>query len=477
MFNSKEESQDNTQQRASSGKSPAETQAAGPASQNKRADNNSGASAKDNESNRGNGGGRSGRQRRTKNTKKNGTAMDQHANWSLDQFQVPEEAGKTRFHDLGLDERLMHGIADAGFQYCSPIQAASLPHTLRGNDVIGKAQTGTGKTAAFLVTIFNDLLSNPVEEERFAGEPRALVIAPTRELVVQIGDDAKQLGKYCGLNVSTLIGGMDYQKQLERLNSGLVDIVVATPGRLLDFTGRRDLYLDQVEVLVIDEADRMLDMGFIPQVKRIVRQTPRKTHRQTLLFSATFTEDIIRLTDQWTYEPVRIEIEPEHVATDSVDQKVYLIESQDKFRCLLNIVRQPDAQSVIIFANRRDEVRRLHERLRKAGVSCGILSGEIPQNKRSRTLQDFKDSRIQCLVATDVAGRGIHVDGISHVVNYTLPEDPDDYVHRIGRTGRAGATGTSISFACEDDAFLLPAIETELGMKLPCEQPPADLLS
>ena len=477
LFNSKEESQDNTQQRASSGKSPAETQAAGPASQNKRADNNSGASAKDNESNRGNGGGRSGRQRRTKNTKKNGTAMDQHANWSLDQFQVPEEAGKTRFHDLGLDERLMHGIADAGFQYCSPIQAASLPHTLRGNDVIGKAQTGTGKTAAFLVTIFNDLLSNPVEEERFAGEPRALVIAPTRELVVQIGDDAKQLGKYCGLNVSTLIGGMDYQKQLERLNSGLVDIVVATPGRLLDFTGRRDLYLDQVEVLVIDEADRMLDMGFIPQVKRIVRQTPRKTHRQTLLFSATFTEDIIRLTDQWTYEPVRIEIEPEHVATDSVDQKVYLIESQDKFRCLLNIVRQPDAQSVIIFANRRDEVRRLHERLRKAGVSCGILSGEIPQNKRSRTLQDFKDSRIQCLVATDVAGRGIHVDGISHVVNYTLPEDPDDYVHRIGRTGRAGATGTSISFACEDDAFLLPAIETELGMKLPCEQPPADLLS
>ena len=396
--------------------------------------------------------------------------------WSLDQFQVPEEEGKTRFHDLGLDESLMHGIADAGFQYCSPIQAASLPHTLRGNDVIGKAQTGTGKTAAFLITIFNDLLNNPVEDERFAGEPRALGIAPTRELVVQIGEDARQLGKYCGLNVVTLIGGMDYQKQLDRLNNDLVDIVVATPGRLLDFSGRRDLYLDQVELLVIDEADRMLDMGFIPQVKRIVRLTPRKTHRQTLLFSATFTEDIVRLTEQWTLDPVKIEIEPESVATDTVDQRVYLVESQDKFRVLLNIVKQPDVNSIIIFANRRDETRRLHERLCKAGVRCGILSGEIPQNKRSRTLQQFKDGEINCLVATDVAGRGIHVKGISHVVNYTLPEEPDDYVHRIGRTGRAGATGTSISFACEDDAFLLPDIEAELGMKLNCEQPPEVLL-
>nr|WP_285236399.1 ATP-dependent RNA helicase RhlB [Spongiibacter taiwanensis] len=389
---------------------------------------------------------------------------------------MPEEAGKTRFHDLDLDERLMHGIADAGFKYCSPIQAASLPHTLRGNDVIGKAQTGTGKTAAFLITIFNDLLANPIEEERYAGEPRALIIAPTRELVVQIGDDARQLGKHCGLNVVTLIGGMDYQKQLDRLASDLVDIVVATPGRLLDFENRRDIYLDQVELLVIDEADRMLDMGFIPQVKRIVRSTPKKTHRQTLLFSATFTEDIIRLTEQWTLDPVRVEIEPESVATDTVDQKVYLVESQDKFKVLRNIVQQKDAKSVIVFANRRDETRRLFERLCKSGIKCGILSGEIPQNKRSRTLQQFKDGEIACLVATDVAGRGIHVDGVSHVVNYTLPEEPEDYVHRIGRTGRAGATGTSISFACEDDAFLLPAIEAELGMKLNCEQPPEELL-
>ncbi|USA44331.1 ATP-dependent RNA helicase RhlB [Spongiibacter taiwanensis] len=411
-----------------------------------------------------------------RNRRGRGNKASGGAPWSVAQFEVPEEAGKTRFHDLDLDERLMHGIADAGFKYCSPIQAASLPHTLRGNDVIGKAQTGTGKTAAFLITIFNDLLANPIEEERYAGEPRALIIAPTRELVVQIGDDARQLGKHCGLNVVTLIGGMDYQKQLDRLASDLVDIVVATPGRLLDFENRRDIYLDQVELLVIDEADRMLDMGFIPQVKRIVRSTPKKTHRQTLLFSATFTEDIIRLTEQWTLDPVRVEIEPESVATDTVDQKVYLVESQDKFKVLRNIVQQKDAKSVIVFANRRDETRRLFERLCKSGIKCGILSGEIPQNKRSRTLQQFKDGEIACLVATDVAGRGIHVDGVSHVVNYTLPEEPEDYVHRIGRTGRAGATGTSISFACEDDAFLLPAIEAELGMKLNCEQPPEELL-
>ena len=395
--------------------------------------------------------------------------------WTLDQFSVPAEEGKTRFHDLDLELSLMRGIADTGFKYCSPIQAVSLPHTLRGNDVIGKAQTGTGKTAAFLITIFNDLLNNPIEEERFAGEPRALVIAPTRELVVQIGEDARALGKYCGLNVVTLIGGMDYQKQQDKLK-GMVDIVVATPGRLLDFEGRKDLYLDQIEILVIDEADRMLDMGFIPQVKRIVRATPSTAHRQTLLFSATFTDDIMRLTEQWTKEPVKIEIEPESVATDTVDQKVYLVESQDKYRLLLNIVREEHATSVIIFVNRRDETRRLFEKMQKAGIRCGILSGEIPQNKRSRTLQQFKDGEIDCLVATDVAGRGIHVNGVSHVINYVLPEDAEDYVHRIGRTGRAGATGTSISFACEDDAFLLPNIEEALGMKLPCVRPPEHLL-
>ncbi|MEP4145649.1 MAG: ATP-dependent RNA helicase RhlB [Halioglobus sp.] len=398
------------------------------------------------------------------------------APWSIAEFQVEEKEGETRFHDLGLRDELMHGIADLGFQYSSPIQAQVLPHTLQGHDAIGKAQTGTGKTAAFLITIFNDQLCHPVEGERFVGEPRALVIAPTRELVMQIAADAADLSKHTGLQVATLIGGMDYQKQLNRLQRDVVDLVVATPGRLLDFMGRRDLFLDHVEVLVLDEADRMLDMGFIPQVKRIVRACPRKENRQTLLFSATFTQDIINLSQQWTYEPVTVEIEPDSVATDTVDQKVYMVSSEQRFRVLNNLVRSDDCSSVIVFANRRDQVRRLHERLRKAGVKCGVLSGEIPQAKRTRTLEQFKNGEITVLVATDVAGRGIHVDGISHVVNYNLPEDPEDYVHRIGRTGRAGASGISISFASEDDAFLLPDLEALLGSPLECTHPPAELL-
>jgi ATP-dependent RNA helicase RhlB len=398
------------------------------------------------------------------------------APWSIDDFKVEPKEDEVRFHDLDLREELMHGIADLGFKYCSPIQGAVLPHTLQGHDAIGKAQTGTGKTAAFLITIFNDLLCHPVESERFVGEPRALVIAPTRELVMQIAADAEELARHTGLQVATLIGGMDYQKQLNRLGRDVVDLVVATPGRLLDFMSRRDLYLDHVEILVLDEADRMLDMGFIPQVKRIVRATPRKENRQTLLFSATFTQDIINLSQQWTFEPVTVEIEPESVATDSVDQKVYLVSSEQRYRVLNNLLRSEDASSVIVFANRRDQVRRLHERLRKSGFAAGILSGEIPQAKRTKTLEQFKQGSIKVLVATDVAGRGIHVEGVSHVVNYNLPEDPEDYVHRIGRTGRAGATGISVSFASEDDAFLLPDLEQLLGEPLECTYPPKELL-
>ena len=379
---------------------------------------------------------------------------------------------KVKFDTLNLDALVQRGVDALGFEFCSPIQGQILPHTLNGNDAIGKAQTGTGKTAAFLITIFNDLLSHPIEGERYLGEPRAVIIAPTRELVMQIASDAEELGRFTGLQTVTLIGGADYQKQLAKVNRSPVDIVVATPGRLIDFMERRDLALDRVEILVLDEADRMLDMGFIPQVKRIVRATPRKEDRQTLLFSATFTQDIMNLARQWTFEPITVEIEPERVATASVDQRVYLVASQDRFRVLINLLNDPTVESVIIFANRRDQVRRLYEKLRKEGVQCGMLSGEITQAKRTKTLENFKSGRSKILVATDVAGRGIHVEGISHVVNYNLPEDPEDYVHRIGRTGRAGATGVSISFASEDDAFLLPDIEALLGHSLACIAPP-----
>ncbi|WP_226665904.1 ATP-dependent RNA helicase RhlB [Microbulbifer aggregans] len=401
---------------------------------------------------------------------------EQQAPWSLDQFQVPEQEGKVRFHDLDLPLPLMHGIADLGFQYCSPIQGQSLPHTLNGHDLVGKAQTGTGKTAAFLITVIDELLKNPFEDERYAGEARALIIAPTRELVMQIADDAKNLCKYTDLEIHTLVGGMDYQKQQKALNERLVDILVATPGRLLDFVSNRDCFLDQVEFLVIDEADRMLDMGFIPQVRRIVRQTPRKTHRQTMFFSATFTPEVDDLVEQWTLDPTIVEIEPERVATDTVTQHVYLVSGDEKYKLLYNILQGDEVESLIVFANRRDQCRRLHENLIAHGFDAGLLSGEVAQNKRVRTLEDFKSGKSRVLVATDVAGRGIHIDGISHVVNYTLPEEPEDYVHRIGRTGRAGKSGTSISFACEDDAMRLEPIEKLLDSKLKCEVPPEELL-
>ncbi|MFT6791590.1 MAG: ATP-dependent RNA helicase RhlB [Cellvibrionaceae bacterium] len=394
------------------------------------------------------------------------------SNWDSSQFQVAPMPGKTRFHDLDLALPLMRAIADLNFEYCSPIQAQTLPSTLNGLDLLGKAQTGTGKTAAFLIAIIDDFLKNPDSDKRYAQEARGLIIAPTRELVMQIAEDAKLLTKYTDLNVRALVGGMDYDKQKRSVQNQLVDILVATPGRLLDFVDNKNVYLDQLEVLVLDEADRMLDMGFIPQVRRIIRMTPRPENRQTLFFSATFTEDVRRLAEQWTREPISVEIKPEHVATDTVEQHVYITSAEEKFALLCNILSDSRVESLIIFANRRDQCRLLHQKLQRKGFKVGLLSGEIPQNKRLKTLDAFKSGQLKILVATDVAGRGIHIDGVSHVINYTLPEEAEDYVHRIGRTGRAGNKGVSISFACEDDAFRIPAIETLLGKPIRCEQPP-----
>jgi ATP-dependent RNA helicase RhlB len=411
-----------------------------------------------------------------KSAKPRKSAPPPPSTWTLDDFKVEPREGKTRFHDFGLDSRIMHAIHDLGFPYCTPIQAQVLGFTLKGQDAIGRAQTGTGKTAAFLISTITQLLTTPAPDERYMGEPRALIIAPTRELVVQIAKDAEALTKYSGLNVMSFVGGMDFDKQLKQLESRYCDILVATPGRLLDFNQRGEVHLDMVEVMVLDEADRMLDMGFIPQVRQIIRQTPRKDERQTLLFSATFTDDVMNLAKQWTVDPAIVEIEPENVASDTVKQHVYAVSSSDKYKLLYNLVTHHGWERVMVFANRRDEVRRIEERLTRDGVSAAQMSGDVPQHKRIKVLEGFREGRIKVLVATDVAGRGIHVDGISHVINFTLPEDPDDYVHRIGRTGRAGTSGTSISFAGEDDAFALPPIEELLGRKIDCEQPPAELL-
>lgn len=397
--------------------------------------------------------------------------------WNPADFDVPVEEGKLRFHDFNLPDSLMRALADLNFQYCTDIQSETIPAALAGKDIIGKAQTGTGKTAAFLLGIITDLIDYPLDEKLRLGEPRALIVAPTRELALQIAEDARGLAKYTDLHIVSLVGGMDYDKQRQQLKKKPVDILVATPGRLIDFVNRKDVDLWNVEVLVLDEADRMLSMGFIPDVRTIVRNTPRKgTDRQTLLYSATFTDDILNLAAQWTLDAVKIEIAPETKTTDNITQQVYLVSGEEKYRLLRNYMDKDHAEKVIVFGNRRDETRRLAERLTKDGIKAALMSGEIAQQKRVKTLEDFRSGKIQVLVATDVAGRGIHIDGVTHVFNYQLPEDPDDYVHRIGRTGRAGATGTSICFACEDDSFLIPEIEAETGVKLECVHPDPELL-
>ena len=371
------------------------------------------------------------------------------------------------FETLNLHPQLKRAIDALGFKDMTPIQQKVLKFTLAGHDAIGRAQTGTGKTAAFLVSVINDLLNNPIQEQRYRGEPRALILAPTRELALQIESDAKELTKFSDLHAVTLLGGVDFDKQKAQLDKQPVDIMVATRGRLIDFVEQKEVWLDQIEFLVIDEADRLLDMGFIPSVKRIVRFSPRKEQRQTLMFSATFSYDVLNLAQQWLFEPVTVEIEPEKKTNADVEQRVYMVAKSDKYKLLQDILRDEPIEKVMIFANRRDQVRKLYDNLKRDGYKVVMLSGEIAQDKRLKMLDQFKNGQHNIMIATDVAGRGIHVDGVSHVVNFTLPEQSDDYVHRIGRTGRAGTRGVSISFLSEDDAFYLPEIEKAIGQKLP----------
>jgi ATP-dependent RNA helicase RhlB len=396
--------------------------------------------------------------------------------WALDQFPPPPPEGdKVRFHDLDLPIELMHAVADLGFRYCTPIQGKVFTEAAAGRNVAGQAQTGTGKTAAFLIRIFSRFLREP-KPGRAKGSPRALVLAPTRELCIQIIKDAELLGKYGAFRCVAVYGGMDFEKQQRQLDRGPVDLVAATPGRLLDFIRRRVISLRQVEVLVIDEADRMLDMGFIPDVRRIIRECPRGEERQTMLFSATLSEPVMRLASQWMPDPVECMVEPEQVAVDTVKQLIYPVAAREKFTLLYNLLRRPEFTRVLVFANRRDATQRVGDDLLRHGVDCEILSGAVPQKKRLSSLNAFCSGKTRVVVATDVAGRGLHVDGISHVINYDFPYEAEDYVHRIGRTGRAGEAGVAISFACEDESFIIPEIEEFLGEPITCTQPSDELL-
>lgn len=397
--------------------------------------------------------------------------------WDPSAWVVPPIEGRTRFHDLDLPVPLMRAVADLGFQYCTPVQAATLPVALRGEDVAGRAQTGTGKTAAFLLTIFARLLREPPARPIGPGAPRALILAPTRELVLQIVRDAEALGRYTGLRAVAVYGGAEYRKQREMLARGEIPIVAATPGRLLDFHARHEIRLQHVEILVIDEADRMLDMGFIPDVRRIVYATPPKHRRQTLLFSATLTPDVLRLASSWMREVRRVDIVPEQVAVDTVRQVFYIATSREKFPVLFHLLRNEPWERVLLFVNRRDTAERLTRELRRHHLPADLISGALSQEKRGRTLAAFREGRLRILVATDVAGRGLHIEGVSHVINYNVPRDPEDYVHRIGRTGRAGATGTSITFACEEESFYLVPIEEYTGRTITCVHPPDEWLT
>jgi len=303
--------------------------------------------------------------------------------WNPEEFKVEPWDGKIRFHDLNLHPNLMRSIHALGWQYCTPIQGEILPGALKGRDMAGRAQTGTGKTAAFLITIINHCLNNPLPKQS-AGKPRALIIAPTRELAVQIKKDADDLNRFTGLRSVVLYGGMDYNKQQRELENSIVDIVVATPGRLLDFESKGVINLQFVEQMVIDEADRMLDMGFIPDVRRIIYKTPLKGKRQTLLFSATLSDEVMQLASAWMVEPERVDIVPEQVAVDTVDQKVYIVTSEKKFTVLYNILRNDNPDRVLVFTNRRDTAEQLSDTLKKYGFNCAMLSGAVTQKRRMR---------------------------------------------------------------------------------------------
>ncbi len=396
--------------------------------------------------------------------------------WDASSFRVKEEEGKVRFHDLPLRDEIMRAVQKSGFEYCTQVQAETLPKSLIGNDITAQAQTGTGKTAAFLITIFNHILNNPINTKRKYGTPRALILAPTRELVLQIEKDARGLGEFVPCSILALLGGIDYRKQQFGLKQNEIDILICTPGRLIDFMNKRFVDLSKVEILVIDEADRMLDMGFIPDVRKIVLSTPQKSERQTMFFSATMTNDVNNLSKSWTRQADEITVEPEEITQKNVEQITYITTTEKKLTLLYNIIEKNNLEKVLIFTNRRDQSRKLKESLESFGISCALLTGEVEQTQRIKRLERFRGGKVRALVATDVASRGIHIEGISHVINFNMPEDPEDYVHRIGRTGRAGAKGISINFADEEDGYALNTLEEFLSKKIECAFPDDELL-
>jgi len=382
---------------------------------------------------------------------------------------------ETFFTQFDLHPLLQKGLDEAGFARCTPIQALTLPTALTGRDVAGQAQTGTGKTCAFLVALMNRLLTQPAVAERKDSDPRALVIAPTRELAIQIEKDAKNIGRYTGLRTALIYGGVDYDKQRQLLKDGC-DIIIATPGRLLDYYKQNVFGFNGVEVMVIDEADRMFDLGFIKDVRFIFRRLPVREQRQVLLFSATLSHRVLELAYEHMHNAEKMVVETDNVTADRVRQQVYFPAKEEKMPLLLNLLDRTQAERSIIFVNTKAAAERITDRVKRQGYRVGALSGDVPQLKRQKLLQRFQDGQLDVLVCTDVAARGLHIPAVSHVFNYDLPQDAEDYVHRIGRTARLGAEGDAISFACDLYAMSLPDIEEYIGQKIPVANLEPELL-
>ncbi len=378
------------------------------------------------------------------------------------------------FDSLSFPEPIRKGIEAAGFTQCTPIQAQSLPVALAGRDVAGQAQTGSGKTAAFLIPLFARLLSS--RHPTLPGAPRALILAPTRELAVQILWDAELLGQFTGLTMLAVYGGVDYQKQRDALQKK-VDVLVATPGRVIDYFKQGVYELSQTEVLVVDEADRMFDMGFIKDLRFLLRRLPPYHKRQSFLFSATLSFRVMELGYEFMNNPVKVAIAPEHVTVDKVEHLLFHVEKKEKLRLLLGLLKREAWERVLIFSNTKIGAERLTEKLVRHGYQADLISGDIDQRKRLRIIAQFKEGKLPILVATDVASRGLHVEAVSIVINYDLPQDPEDYVHRIGRTARAGAAGKAISLADEEYVLSLEAIEDYIGFKIPVEWPDESLFA
>jgi ATP-dependent RNA helicase RhlB len=380
------------------------------------------------------------------------------------------------FTHFNLPDVLLRALNEAGFSVCTPIQAETLPLTLAGRDVAGQAQTGTGKTAAFLLATFYDLLARPPARERKAHQPRTLILAPTRELAVQIAKEAELLGKYTGLRIGLAYGGIGYESQRQQIAAG-VDILIGTPGRLIDYLKQHVFDLKAIQVAVVDEADRMFDLGFVKDIRYLLRRMPAPDRRLNMLFSATLPLRVTELAYEYMNNPRWIRVTPEQVTVPKVQEMLYHVAQEQKLRLLLGLLKQTEPGRTLIFTNTKRAAETVQAHLASADMQAAMLSGDVPQRKRQRLLERFRHGELPILVATDVAARGLHIPEVSHVFNFDLPQDPEDYVHRIGRTARLGTSGEAISFACEEFVYSLQEIEQYIGHKIPVVHATDELLT